>query len=63
MVEALTWAFDAIASRRILGEKSLSLTFVLLELLESLDVQGVLERDCCEAEEGVVLSSNSQRDI
>lgn len=44
MVEVLTWDFDAMASRRVFGEKSPSLTFVLLAL-ESFDSQGVTDRD------------------
>jgi len=45
MVEVLTWAFEAMASRRVFGEKLPSLTFVLFEVLESLDSQGVADLD------------------
>jgi hypothetical protein len=44
-VVVLTWAFDAMASLRVFGEKSLSLTFELFEVWESLDNQGVSDRD------------------
>jgi hypothetical protein len=58
-VAVLTWAFDAIASLRVFGEKSLSLTFELFETLESLDSQGVTDRDrdLCESEGVADLSS------
>jgi hypothetical protein len=64
-VVVLTWALEAIASRRVLGEKSLSFTFELLETLESLDSQGVSERDReVWDNEGVgVLSSNLKSSI
>ena len=57
----LAWAFDAIASLRVFGEKSLSLTFELFEMWESLECQGVIERDLENdlwEGEGVELSSN-----
>lgn len=46
-MEVLTWVFDAMASRRVFGEKLVSLTFELFEALESLplDSQGVTDRD------------------
>ena len=57
-VVVLTWAFEAMARRRVLGEKSLSFTLELLESLESPDNQGVEDRDLWDNEKGVgVLSS------
>ena len=40
-VVILTWAFEAMARRCVLGEKSLSFTLELLESFESPDNQGV----------------------
>lgn len=45
--EVLTWAFEAMASLRVLGEKSLSFIFPPFDVLvlESLGCQGVTDRE------------------